>query len=131
MKLCCNQGIVGELTELEENLERLPFDSTSKVSDIFETASFDDSESRSVTSDFTSNADSENVTDSSFDAGMEDTNKTDKKEKLTVKLKNAFKDQMKELSLDTVLLAGAHAANHMNMSNAFTFGTGGNIKVFN
>lgn len=58
---------------------------------------------------------------------LDDQNKTDKNEKLT-KLKGAFKDQIKDFSLDTMLLAGAQAAVGMSFSNTFAFGSG-NAKV--
>ena len=60
---------------------------------------------------------------------MEDVEeKSDKKPKLT-KLKNVFKDQLKEISLDTVLLAGVQAAGNVSLPNAFAISGGVNIKV--
>lgn len=77
-----------------------------------------------------SNPDSEGARSTPvFDSGMEDVEeKSDKKPKLT-KLKNVFKDQLKEISLDTVLLAGAQAAGNVSLPNAFALGGGTNIKV--
>ncbi len=118
---------------MEENLERLPVDLASEGTEMLGASLFDESESHSVTSDFMSNPDSESVLNTPQDSGMEDvedTTKTDKKEKLS-KLKNVFKDQLKEFSLDTMLLAGAQAAGHMSFSGAFAFGSGGNVKVIN
>lgn len=54
--------------------------------------------------------------------------KPDKIPKL-VKLKTVFKDQLKDLSFDTMLLAGAQAAGNMSLPNAFALGSAGNIKV--
>ena len=124
------QEIVRELSELEESLERLPADHAGEGPEVPGASSIDDSESRSITSDFLSNPDSDSVCyPTSLDSAMEDNNATsDKKEKLS-KLKNVFKDQLKELSLDTVLLAGAQAASHMASSTPFTLGSGANIKV--
>jgi hypothetical protein len=123
------QEIVRELSELEESLERLPADHASEGPEVPGASSIDDSESRSITSDFLSNPDSDSVCyPTSLDSAMEDDNASDKKERLS-KLKNVFKDQLKELSLDTVLLAGAQAASHMASSTPFTLGSGANIKV--
>ena len=127
---CSVQEIVRELSELEESLERLPTDHASDGVEVLGASSFDDSESRSMTSDFVSNPDSENIYNPPLDSGMvdvQDSAKGEKKEKLS-KLKNVFKDHMKELSLDSVLLAGAQAAGHMG---PFSFGSGGNVKVIN
>jgi hypothetical protein len=117
---------------LEENLERLPIDLASEGNEILGASSFDDSESRSITSDFMSNPDSDSAINAPLDSRLEDvedTTETDKKDKRT-KLKHVLKDQLKDLSFDTVLLAGVQAAaGHMSFSSSFAFGSSARVKV--
>ena len=64
------------------------------------------------------------------DSGVEDieeASKPEKNEKLR-RLKHMFQDQFKDLSLDTMILAGAQAANQMNMSNPMIFSPASNVK---
>lgn len=132
LKLIFMQEIVRELTELEENLERVPYDpATSEDSVVVGASSFDESESRSIASEVLSYPDSENMSNTRLDSGMEDEDsmKTDKKEKLT-NLKTVLKSQLKEFSLDSVLLAGANVAGQMSFPGSYAaFGSGANIKV--
>ena len=125
------QQVVRDLTDLENNLEKLP---SSDENDVFESmpaSSIDDSETRSFSSDFTSNTDLDSLI--TMDSGLENLDEakdTEQKVRLS-KLKNSLKDQLKEFSLDNMLLAGAQAASQLSFSNAFAFSgaAGGNVKV--
>ena len=110
-------------------MEHLPVDLANEENESAGVLSLDDSESRSIASDFMSNPDSERAISTpppdSLMEDMDDTSKAYKKPKLA-KLKNAFKDQINDLSFDQVLSAGVQAAANIN---TLTFGVGRNVKV--
>lgn len=122
----CLKEIVNELDELENCLESVSKDlKASDNSELQKSLLMDDSDTCSdfLTSDLVSNPDSESFFNVAADSGVEDideTPKTEKKEKLK-RLKNVFQDQLKDLSLDTMLLAGAQAASQISWPGHVTF----------
>ena len=125
----CNvhlQEMVHELDKLEQSLEGISEDTTTAGdSGLPKSLLVAESDTCSLTSDLVSNPDA----DVGGDSGVEDIDeaaKPEKNEKLR-RLKHMFQDQFKDLSLDTMILAGAQAASQVNMSNPMIFSPASNM----